>query len=104
VRGRAHGVHGALLIRADGRPPLQQRPRHSLLSSDIFDTLAEVRYLVDRLRLRYNHERIQRALSKMTLAAFSAMCACAPLRRLAPPAHAAAPKRNIRSAMFQQLL
>ena len=78
--------------------------RDELLSSDIFDTLAEVRHLVDRLRLRYNHERIQRALSKMTLAAFSAMCACAPLRRLAPPAHAAAPKRNIRGATFQQLL
>jgi len=80
------------------------RLRDELLSSDIFDTLAEARYRVDRLRLRYNHGRIQRALSKMILAAFSAQCACAPLRRLAPLARAAAPKRNIRSATFQQLL
>ena len=42
----------------------QQRDglRDELLSSEIFDTLAEARYLIDRWRLFYNHRRIQRAL------------------------------------------
>jgi len=34
------------------------RLRDELLSSEIFDTLAEARYLVDRWRLHYNHRRI----------------------------------------------
>ncbi|MFM7567416.1 MAG: hypothetical protein ACKO8O_01780 [Betaproteobacteria bacterium] len=34
------------------------------MSSEIFDTLAEARYLIDRWRLFYNHRRIQRALGK----------------------------------------
>jgi len=42
------------------------RLRDELLSSEIFDTLTEARYLVDRWRLHYNHRRIQRALGKMT--------------------------------------
>ena len=33
------------------------RLREELLSSEIFDTLAEARYLIDRLRLFYNHRR-----------------------------------------------
>jgi putative transposase len=48
------------------------RLRDELLSSEIFDTLAEARYLIDRWRLFYNHRRIQRALGKMTPAAFAA--------------------------------
>jgi hypothetical protein len=42
-----------------------------LLSSETFDTLAEARHLIDRWRLFYNHRRIQRALGKMTPAAFA---------------------------------
>jgi putative transposase len=79
------------------------RLRDELLSSEIFDTLAEARYLVDRWRLHYNHRRIQRALGKMTPAAFSAKFACASSRRLAPLARAAAPKRSSGSATIPQL-
>jgi transposase InsO family protein len=42
------------------------RLRDELLSSEIFDRLAEARYLIDRWRLFYNHRRIQRALGKTT--------------------------------------
>jgi len=79
------------------------RLRDELLSSEIFDTLAEARYLVDRWRLHYNHRRIQRALGKMTPSAFSARCAWAPSRRLAPLARDAAPKRDTRSATIPKL-
>jgi putative transposase len=48
------------------------RLRDELLSSEIFDTLAEARYLIDRWRLFCNHRRNQRALGKMTPAAFAA--------------------------------
>jgi transposase InsO family protein len=45
-----------------------------LMSSEIFETLAEARYLVDRWRLHYNHRRPQRALGKRTPAGFAATC------------------------------
>ncbi len=67
------------------------RLRDELLSSEIFDTLAEARYLIDRWRLFYNHQRIQRALGKVTSAAFAAACLAVPPLRLAPLACAAAP-------------
>jgi transposase InsO family protein len=70
------------------------RLRDELLSSEIFDTLAEARYLIDRWRLFYNHRRIQRALGKMTPAAFAAACAAVPPLRLASLACAAAPPRT----------
>ena len=57
------------------------RLRDPLLSSEIFDTLAEARYLIDRWRLFYNHRRIQRALGKATPAAFAATCPALPLGR-----------------------
>ena len=66
------------------------RLRDELLSSEIFETLAEARYLVDRWRLHYNHRRLQRALGKRTPAAYAAICAAAPPLRLAPLACAAA--------------
>ncbi len=66
------------------------RLRDELLSSEIFDTLAEARYLVDRWRLHYNHRRIQRALGKQTPAAFAATRPALPPLRLAPLACAAA--------------
>jgi transposase InsO family protein len=60
------------------------RLRDELLSSEIFDMLAEARYLIDRWRLFYNHQCIQRALGKMTPAAFAAAaCAAAPPLRIA---------------------
>ena len=67
------------------------RLRDELLSSEIFDTLAEARYLIDRWRLFYNHRRIQRALGKVTPAAFAATCPALPPLRLAALDCAAAP-------------
>lgn len=67
------------------------RLRDELLSSEIFDTLAEARYLADRWRLHYNHRRIQRTLGKQTPAAYAAMCPAVPPLRLAPLACATAP-------------
>lgn len=67
------------------------RLRDELLSSEIFDTLAEARYLADRWRLHYNHRRPQRALGKQTPAAYAATCPAVPPLRLAPLACAAAP-------------
>ena len=67
------------------------RLRDELLSSELFETLAEARYLVDRWRLHYNHRRPQRALGKLTPAAFAATCPALPPLRLAALACAAAP-------------
>jgi transposase InsO family protein len=50
------------------------RLRDELLSLEIFATLAEGRLLADRWSLHYNHRRIQRALGKLTPAAFAATC------------------------------
>ncbi len=55
------------------------RLRDEPLSSELFETLAETRYLVDRGRLHYNHRRPQRALGKLTPAA----CPAPPPLRLA---------------------
>ena len=79
------------------------RLRDELLSSEIFDTLAEARYLIDRWRLHYNHRRIQRALGKMTPAAFAATCPALPPLRLAALACAAAPPGMERTATMHQL-
>ncbi len=67
------------------------RLRDELLSSEIFAMLDETRLLVDRWRLHYNHRRIQRALGKLTRAAFAAACLALPPLRLAALACAAAP-------------
>ena len=66
------------------------RLRDELLSSEIFDTLAEARYLIDLWRLFYNHRRIQRALGKATPAALAATCQALPPLRLAALACTAA--------------
>ncbi len=79
------------------------RLRDELLSSEIFDTLAEARYLIDRWRLFYNHWRIQRALGRLTPAAFAAACAAVPPLRLAPLACAAAPSRTQGATTMHQL-
>ena len=79
------------------------RLRDELLSSEIFDTLAEARYLIDRWRLFYNHRRIQRALGKLTPAAFAAACAAVPPLRLAPLACAAVSPRTQAATTMHQL-
>ena len=79
------------------------RLRDELLSSEVFDTLAEARYLIDRWRLFYNHRRIQRALGKLTPAAFAAACPAVPPLRLAALACAAAPPCTQGAPTMQQL-
>ena len=74
------------------------RLRDELLSSEIFATLDEARLLVDRWRLHYNHRRIQRALGKLTPAAFAAACLALP-----PLACAAAPPGMEGAATMHQL-
>jgi len=63
------------------------RLRDELLSSASFATPVEARLSVDQWRLHYNHRRIQRALGKLTPAAFTATSLEEPSRRLtaAPP-------------------
>jgi hypothetical protein len=46
---------------------------------------------VDRWRMHYNHRRIQRALGKLTPAAFAARCPAEPPPRLAELTGAQAP-------------
>jgi transposase InsO family protein len=79
------------------------RPRDELLPSEIFYTLAEARYLIDRWRLLFNHRRIQRALGKMTPAAFAAAYAAVPPLRLAPLTCAAASPRPQGATIMHQL-
>jgi len=79
------------------------RLRDELLSSEIFDTLAEARYLIDRWRLFYNHRRMQRALGKVTPAAFAATCPALPPLWLAALACAAAPPCMEAGASMHQL-
>ena len=79
------------------------RLRDELLSSEIFATLDEARLLVDRWRLHYNHRRIQRALGKLTPAAFAAACLALPPLWLAPLACAAAPPGTEGAATMHQL-
>ena len=53
------------------------RLRDELLSSEIFQTLAEAQFLCARWRLEYNHHRPQRALGKQTPAEYAANCTVA---------------------------
>jgi transposase InsO family protein len=53
--------------------------------------MAEARYLIDRWQLFYNHRQIQRALGKVTTAAFAATCTAPPPLRPAALACAATP-------------
>ncbi len=75
------------------------RLRDKLLSSEIFDTLAEARYLIDRWRLVYHHRRNQRVLGKVTPAVFAATCQALPPLRLA----AAPPGMQGATTMHQHL-
>ena len=51
------------------------RFRDELLDRELFLSLAEVRWVVDRWRLDYNHRRPHSALEYQTPAAFAARCA-----------------------------
>jgi len=66
------------------------RLRDELLAMEIFETLAEARYLVDRWRLHYNHRRPQRALGRRTPAKYAATGPALPSLRLAALACATA--------------
>ena len=50
------------------------RMRDELLDGEIFLTLAEVKYIVDRWRMDYNHYRPHSSLSYMTPAEFGRLC------------------------------
>jgi transposase InsO family protein len=50
------------------------RMRDELLDGEIFLTLAETKYVVDRWRMDYNHYRPHSSLSYMTPAAFAQLC------------------------------
>jgi hypothetical protein len=58
---------------------------------------------MDRWRLHYNHRRIQRALGKLTPAAFAAACLALLPLRLATLACAAAPSGMEGAATMHQL-
>lgn len=80
------------------------RLRDELLSMEIFETRAEVRYLVDRWRLHYNHRRPQRALGKRTPAEYAATCPpSSPPLRLAALACSEAPAGMQEAATMHQL-
>jgi hypothetical protein len=48
--------------------------RNELLDGEIFFTLAEMKYVVDRWRMDYNHYRPHSSLSYMTPAEFGRLC------------------------------
>ncbi len=79
------------------------RLRDELLSSETFATLAEAELLVDRCRLQYNLRRTQRALGKLTSAAFAATGPAVPPLRLAALACATAPPGLNGMATMHQL-
>ena len=63
--------------------------RDECLNGELLLNLAEVRYVVDRWRLNYNHHRPHSRLSWMTPAAFAALCPdlgrpCIPPRSVTP--------------------
>ena len=65
--------HRSAFTAAEGNRFGIRRPaRHELLSSAIFDALAEARYLIDRSRPFYDCWRIRGELAKMTPAACAA--------------------------------
>ena len=68
------------------------RIRDELLSSEVFESLAEATYLVGRWRDDYNRQRPQRALGKRTPAEFAAACDEAASFRLASLASTAPPR------------
>lgn len=70
------------------------RLRDELLSTEIFETVAEARALATRWRLEYNHRRPHSSLDYQTPAAFAATCVPRPPLRLAALACATAAART----------
>ena len=62
--------------------------RDECLNGELFLSLAEARYIVDRWRLDYNHHRPHSRLDWMTPAAFSAACREQSARPCVPPGSA----------------
>jgi transposase InsO family protein len=61
--------------------------RDEFLNREIFLSLDEVRWVMDRWRLDYNHHRIHTALGYQTPAAYAAGCVLPALATPAPPEH-----------------
>jgi putative transposase len=61
--------------------------RDELLNREIFLSLEEARYVIDRWRLDYNHYRIHSSLDYQTPAAFAAGCVLPATATPSPPEH-----------------
>jgi len=61
--------------------------RDELLNRELFLSLEEARWVVDRWRLDYNHRRPHSSLDYQTPAAFAAGCVLPGLATLSPPEH-----------------
>jgi transposase InsO family protein len=61
--------------------------RDELLNRELFLSLEEARWLIDRWRLDYNHHRPHSALEYQTPAAFAAGCVLLGFATQNPPAH-----------------
>ena len=61
--------------------------RDELLNQELFLSLAEVRWVIDRWRLDYNHHRIHSALNYRTPAAYAAGCVLLASATPQPPEH-----------------
>jgi len=61
--------------------------RDELLNRELFLSLEEARFVIDRWRLDYNHHRPHSALDYQTPAAFAAGCVLPGFATLSPPEH-----------------
>jgi len=61
--------------------------RDELLNRELFLSLQEARWVIDRWRLDYNHHRIHSALDYLTPAAFAARCVLPASATPQPPEH-----------------
>jgi len=61
--------------------------RDELLNRELFLSLEEARWVIDRWQLDYNHHRIHSALNYQTPAAFAADCVLPASATPAPPEH-----------------
>ena len=65
--------------------------RDELLNRELFLSLEEARWVIDRWRIDYNHHRPHSALDYRTPAAFAADCALPGFATLTPPEHSRFP-------------
>ena len=61
--------------------------RDELLNRELFLSLEEARWVIDRWRLDYNHHRLHSALDYITPAAFAARCILPDFATQSPPEH-----------------